>query len=394
MDNQHPGTPGSDERLKQDVDAHQAAGNPPADQAAVIPEPPAPPPRPPLSQRIKRLWHGLKESFVRVYAMALVVVLLWAGYAATMSLVRTVFFPQPVPKRFLEWQARVDAAALRSADVPGVTGPAARAPIGHYHGIERWFQVDPQNGCTPSGCHDPLPHTKDAKIPAFANFHATFLSCQMCHSPADASAHPVWISTTTGHRREPPALLQLLKYVETSDERIHGDPASAHSTIVRHLREAVAVAGEDRQLTDLLLQFETTEPGSPVWKRAVDRLADELPQHARGEYGAKIVREANDGSFRRDAQAMLRLAKLPLGDAQRRDVHQDGAGKLLNEPVGCVSCHTDQSTFDFDRMGYSQKRAKLLQRLELAKLMQRIREGERFFIPRLIGGSQNGNGNP
>jgi hypothetical protein len=157
-----------------------------------------------------------RQLIVRSYSLLMLLVLGWAGYLAFASLLRTVFVPQPVPRRFLEWQGRIDVAALRSENVPGLTGPAARAPLGHYHRVEQWFELDPRNGCTLSGCHDPLPHTKKMKVPSFANMHTTFLACQMCHEPDVHAADSVaWYSTATGQVQPIPAVLRLRNYLES-----------------------------------------------------------------------------------------------------------------------------------------------------------------------------------
>jgi len=366
---------------------------PPAEIPTEMPATPPPPPRPQRSpiEVVRSILHGLKEGFVRFYALILVLVLAWAGYAAFMSLARTVFVPQPVPARFLEWQGRIDTAALRAKDVPGVTGTAPRAPLAHFHRVERWFQPDPLNGCTPAGCHDPLPHTKEAKVPAFANFHTTFLACTMCHQNGGAPA--AWVSMADGRRQDAPPLLRLQSYLETSGEKIRTSPQEAHAVIEGLLKAAVALASDDPALRDLLLQLDTAEPGSPVWKRAIDRLARDLPQHTRGEYGAKIAREATPDAYRNVSKELVALAALSPSDPKRKQVHERGAGVLLKEPVACLSCHGNApAALDFQSLGYSPTRARFLGKLQLASLMQRIREGERFFIPKLLGGG-NGNGN-
>ena len=107
----------------------------------------------------------LGKFFTRVYALALMLVLCYAGYLAVTYLMDIIVRPVQTPKQMLEWQARTDVASLREASSPGVSSQAARAPMAHYHRIETWFQNDPGNGCTTSGCHEPLPHGKKMKVP-------------------------------------------------------------------------------------------------------------------------------------------------------------------------------------------------------------------------------------
>lgn len=350
--------------------------------AASPPEPKPRKPRPTFRQILSGLWNLV----VRFYALALLLAVLVPGLMAVRYLLRTVFVPNAVPKRLLEWQARIDVDALRSRNVPGVTGPAARAPIGHYHRVERWFQPDEQNGCTTAGCHQPLPHTQKMKVPAFANFHTTFLTCQSCHADAQKSGELGWVRTSDASVQNAPALLQLANYLETSAKERQDDPAAAHKTITRLLSDSITAAGKDDALSDLLLQFETTQPGSPVWRRAEQRLIAEVPLHARGEYAAKLTRGAQ--TYARDSKEIRKLAKAyqnsAPGTGERVQLHKQVHQALVRPPAMCVSCHSEKG-LDFQKLGYSPSRSDLLKRLELARLMQNIRDGGHFEIPRLPG---------
>jgi len=131
----------------------------------------------------------------------------------------------------LQWQGKLDVAALRTDQNAGVERPAPRSPMNHYHQVDQWFQPDATNGCTLSGCHEPLPHDRKAKVPAFANFHATFLACKMCHEPQPHRSTAHWINTDTGHPQETPAILQLLSYLETNAGNLDSQSASANGPI-------------------------------------------------------------------------------------------------------------------------------------------------------------------
>ena len=134
---------------------------------------------------------------MRTYALLILLLVSAAGYWAVRYLVRTVFYPPEVPAQILQWQGRLDAASLRGKSSAGVERAAPRSPMGHYHQVDQWFQPDASNGCTIGGCHEPLPHGSKIKVAAFANFHATFLDCRMCHQPAAHPAAARWISTDT-----------------------------------------------------------------------------------------------------------------------------------------------------------------------------------------------------
>jgi hypothetical protein len=329
----------------------------------------------------------LKDLGVRTYAAALLVAVLLPGIWAVGYLFQTVFKPAAIPKRLLDWQARIDVGALRAKDVPGVTGASSRAPLAHYHRVERWFQQDEANGCTVSGCHQPLPHTAKVKIPAFTNFHTTFLACQMCHVEPQQAGAIGWVSTSNAAPQASPAMLQLVSYLDSSQQERADNPTAAHAMILRLLRDAIAAAGTDEPLSELLIQFDTSQPGSPVWRLAETRLIDELPLHARGEYGAKLARNSN--SYARDAAQMRAMAgkylAAPKDGPERTKLHDSIHASLTKAPAQCTSCHSDgPQKLDFQKLGYAQARAATLEHLELANQMQRIRNGERFEIPDLL----------
>jgi hypothetical protein len=329
-----------------------------------------------------RVWH----LFVRIYALFLVGLVLYAGYLAVHYLVLTVFFPPQVPAKILDWPGRLDVAALRSTENPGVEIPAPRAPVSHYHSVDRWFQVDSQNGCVVDGCHEALPHDRRAKVPAFANFHTTFLTCEMCH--AASARRPVaahWVNIDTGKPAEIPTILRLMAYLELNEQVIQAQPADAQQDIIPLLSKTVATLGGDGELDNLLAQMQSAQPGSPVWKQAVAELTAELPQHARGEYGAKLAHASDDraamlDSFTEQSANYEMSSKNP---DQLKSLHSP----LASAPATCLACHDDQpGMLDFAAVGYSPKRTKSLGSLAVARLMQHIREGQSFYLPNLQEG--------
>ena len=333
---------------------------------------------------LRAVLHAAREVIVRGYALALLIAVLVPGYWAVMYLFRTVFVASPVPKHLLDWQARVDVGALRAKDVPGITGPAARAPLAHYHRLDGWFQSDPQNGCTVAGCHEPLPHKTKMKVPAFANFHTTFLACEMCHVAPKSSDDVGWVSTARASAQGAPPMLRLASYLESSRKERKEDPAAAHRVIVGLLTDAVAAAGGDASLSELLLQFQTSEPGSPMWRQAEFRLVAEVPLEARGEYGAKLSRNAQE--YAGNSRSVRDLAERYLaepGSSPRRDELQKAIhSPLTKTPSTCTSCHSSGSSqLQFEKLGYSRSRSQMLTQLELASEMQNLRNGNDFRIP-------------
>ncbi|MGD0768813.1 MAG: hypothetical protein ABSB42_11565 [Tepidisphaeraceae bacterium] len=337
---------------------------------------------------------AIKTILVRGYALVILGLVLAAGYFAVHYLFRTVFFAPTLPPQMLDWAGRLDVAALRSDQAEGVERPAPRAPISHYHSVDQWFQPDAGNGCTLSGCHQPLPHDRRAKVPAFANFHTTFLTCQMCHAPpGQRPAGTRWVNTDTDRPQSSPAILELLKYLELDADAIESQPASVDARIKDLLEQSIRTIGQDAVLDELLAEIQSSEPGSPVWKRAVSELTGELPLHSRGEYRAKLAWTAVADSRAVQFQTMTEQARQYLaaapGSTERRDLQTAIHGSLAGAPTPCISCHDDEpGMLDFHAAGYSPKRSAFLSHLEIAKLMQQIRQGQHFYIPNVLEGGQ------
>jgi hypothetical protein len=329
---------------------------------------------------------SIKGLIVRVYALCILILVLSAGYLAVHYLVRTVFYPPTVPAQILQWQGSLNVADLRATATAGVELPAPRAPISHYHRVDQWFQPDPKNGCTIDGCHEPLPHDQRAKVPAFANFHATFLACTMCHNPQQPGTVARWISTDTGEPQDAPAILQLLRYLEQSADTIQSQPATAAGVINPLLQQTISTLGGDAVLDELLAQMQSTQPGSPVWKRAVTELTSELPLHARGEYRAKLNWLTDDRAAAFATLSAQAQQYLPAPNpALLTTIH----ATLAKSPAPCLACHdTKPGMLDFAAAGYSPQRAKYLGSLQVARMMQTIREGQTFYLPNMEEGGQ------
>jgi len=331
---------------------------------------------------------------VRLYALAIMLIALWTGYAAIAFLVRAVFGPVRLPPGFLEGVGRLDAAALRTEHVPGVTGPAARAPYAHYHLVDRWFPLDPHNGCTPSGCHSPLPHTRSKEVRAFANFHATFMTCEMCHDRSvKGPTRAVWVNIATGREQEPPASLRLIRLLASEADRIRNAPADVHPTLAQLLRETVESSAGDPLLSFLLVEMTTSEPGSPAWRHAMEQLSAALPHHARGDYGAKlapdVTRAPASGRAQAMAEAAARFRAAAPGSPERDTAYQAIHAPVLARPDACLTCHGDEPPrLDLEALGYTAERAAAMRGEPIARLVQQLREGRPFYLPRATEASR------
>jgi mono/diheme cytochrome c family protein len=217
--------------------------------------------------------------------------------------------------------------------------------------------------------------------------HVTFLDCAVCHESINNDPVEVrWVGNATGRPQEPPAVLRLIRFLEDMGDA-EPQATRAQPTIIALLKEMASTAGPDAEVADLLIQLETTVPHSPFWRKSVQELRRVLPLHARGEYGAKMAR---DHRFT-DPGVTSRLTREYLApDAtteQRTEISKRIHANVVARPGACSACHAvDGGKFNFLAAGYSPERSKTLRALPLARMVEQIRSGESFQLPRLMEG--------
>jgi hypothetical protein len=216
----------------------------------------------------------------------------------------------------------------------------------------------------------------------------------MCHAtPQDRPAATRWVSTDSNRPQDAPAILQLLEYLERNGDAIQSQSASVNPTIKNLLGQTITALGQDAYLDELLAELQSTDPGSPVWKSAITQLQTELPLHAAGEYRAKLawtsVADQRATQFQTLTTQARQFLASPVDSKDRQTVQTAIHASLTPAAASCVTCHDNQpAILDFHAAGYSPKRSAYLSHLEIARLMQQIRQGEHFIIPNLLGGGQ------
>lgn len=340
---------------------------------------------------LRRLLAASGSLIVRAYALTMLLVVLWAGYMAFAYLTRSVFSPSVLPERYRGPQMTLDVAMLRSDTASARVTPRTPPPPGHYHGVDRWFQPDPNNTCTTAACHQPLPHNRRKETRAFANFHTTFVTCRMCHDKnLSGTARTTWLADKSGEPQDQaPAILRLMTHIELNAERIESHPEAEHAAIVGPLREAVETAGRDPLLEYLLVELETSDPGSPVWRQTLEQLTTELPNHLRGEYGARLDLVVPSGDRRHSNKQMKELTARFVAAApdsrQRKDLLSRAHEAVLPKPAACEQCHgAKPPRIDYQTMGYPPSRQQMLGSLSTAGMIERIRQGQPFHWPTLL----------
>ena len=315
----------------------------------------------------------------RAYALAMVLVLCHAGYLAGTYLLAFVFRPAHAPERLLSGAGGESPVSSNGAE--------ARAPLARFHRTGPRFQSQSASGCTLSGCHDSVAHGDKTKLAAFANFHVGFLACQSCHNETPAGqAGPVWMNPQTGARQEAPVVLRLVNLLATQPQRIQKDAVGLHASILALLREMPPIRPQNADLEELKVKLESYEPGSPLWRTAVEHLRAELPRHARMYYGVRLISEGQFQLSHDGGRELARLATRYQAVAAASD-----QGKQLNEQIhtgvlkranACVACHGEEpGALDFAKAGYPPMRVKTLRQLQLARLIDDFRAGGEFRLP-------------
>jgi hypothetical protein len=304
---------------------------------------------------------------------------------------------QAAPTEIVEIPKRLDAETLATSfSKPGAgaktKAEAPRGPLAHFHEIPTWFQPDPGNNCTVSGCHGPLPHGRRVEVRAFLNMHTTFVDCAVCHaSDADQVKNAKWFSLADRQGRAAPAVIHLAGEFERWGEDFSKDPAAIQAQLLPLIRQAVEDSGGNTQLSEWALRLETTYVGSESWRNLVKQIQDNLHLHAHGEYNAKIglyqgprlLGTPTDPQAKATGQYLS--GKKAMTDEQKQSllttIHQGvrPAGAL------CTPCHSAQATrINLSSLGYSTNRAESLQSSLIVQMMLSIERGQPFHLPAVM----------
>jgi hypothetical protein len=263
-------------------------------------------------------------------------------------------------------------------------------PISHYHRVAVRFRPDPSENCTVSDCHQPLPHNRSKEVRAFANLHATFVSCELCHDQATTGAvQATWCDRGSARPRGTPASLLLLSQLEEGFGQTAEDLVAEHAAIVERLSALLEESGPDELLQFLLLRIRSAEPGSPLWRDAVGRSGQEVANHVTGEYGAKLALAMSEADRTRRRTQMMALARdfrsSAKGSQQRKDARRELHKQVLAKPTGCGACHGEEpGRIDYAALGYPKSREQALRRLPVAMLIQHNRQQQTFHLPGMI----------
>lgn len=333
----------------------------------------------------------------RLWAFALIVLVLYLSWNALMYLVNALVLPAGPPAQITAVPLRPNEALLRAApgELAGVTAVAnPRTPPTHYHQIDAWFQPDPQNTCTQSGCHAPLPHGRNKADRAFLNMHATSLHCGVCHLQTDVRPLPLtWYHLKTGAAQDTPALLRAYAWLQDPPHQARPATRTDQAEVVALIKAAATEAGGSVKLRELARHLAAVRPASEMFQRLLASARDILPEHFRGEYGAKLAlqdpqthapRLAHPGST--DAVRRYLAEKGTLTGADRATVLQQVHPLRRPQTLHCTECHRSEGALvDLAALGYPPARVQQLTQPMLMQAIESMASGRPFFMPGFFG---------
>lgn len=338
----------------------------------------------------------LRQLAKRVYAVALVLIILWLSWRAVFYLVSSLMLPAKPPPQIVDIPTRLSPSAVVRSDSAAIQATAnPRSPLSHYHRLDQGFQPDHHNGCTISGCHAPLPHGKNRADRAFLNMHATSIHCAVCHvqnnqTPLDLAWYDL---QSGGELGRPPSLLRAFAWLTSPAVRDKKEFTSAEQTeIVRLLRAAVDEAGGEPQLASLAGHLAAVRATSDEFTRLVQVTRDAVQGQFRGEYGAKLAlldagtRKPFLGMSGIEAATKTFLARRgtltePEKTALLKQIHPPRRDRTLQ----CGECHrVEGSLVNFSSLGYPPARIQAISSPLVTEAIEHIIQGKPFYLPGVL----------
>lgn len=343
-----------------------------------------------------RLGRIAKQLVRRTYCTALLGVCVVIGFYSLRFLASLLFTRQAAPVEIVEIPKRLDATVLRpqrDAAQPAASKTPPRGPLAHFHSIPPWFQADPGNDCTTSGCHAPLPHGRRVEVRAFLNMHATFVDCAVCHVEGGRAERAQWYALSDQQPRAAPAVLELAALLEQTGEIEAEKPNEVNERLKSLLRKALDESPKSTQFADWLLRLETTNVQSKLWQSTLAEMRQRIVMHVHGEYNAKIGlyegdrrlgkpthdQKAAASQFVAQKDALSASQRKPLLDAVHKDILPVGAM--------CTPCHSaSPPLIDLHALGYPPARVQALQGHTIVKQVLSVEQGQPFHLPELLEG--------
>ncbi len=343
---------------------------------------------------------------IKLYALALILIIGWLSWRAFRYLAVSLIFATPPPEQVTALPRSLGEEAIlggRSAFAALGAVEHPRSPLAHYHRSEGWVLPDRLNDCTRGGCHNPLPHAERKEVRAFLNLHATSVHCGVCHmTPAgvadDAPLRTVWYDRETGRPAAAPALLRLYQVLLDAGRTVDQSPATPElqERIAGLLREASEEGGGLPGLDRLAEHFQAIRPQSEVFPELVRSAREAVPNYFRGDYGAKLALAGDSGRpllghpGTEDAvQEWLSGGTNARSAEQRQRMLEAVHPRRRPAALHCTDCHrAEGGLIDFEAADYPAARVRNLRDPFLFQMIEHISAGRDMHLPAFMSPPQ------
>ncbi len=230
-----------------------------------------------------------------------------------------------------------------------------QAYLTNFHKDERFAitRLDDETSCRV--CHPLYPHSEHNKVRALLNMHTGFMLCEVCHLKKNN------LGKLAYDWKEPEEFEYTGEPYGTVQKQEVSKENKSKSVVSRMLK---MFSEEDKH--DEIIDIKHT-----ISRVAVYRID-----------GNKKTLFINTTDNKNAAEYMEKESTMGGSDKEKelKFFHRDIAKKEIS--VACDECHSENGIMDFRKLGFSEKKAKDLQYLNIKGLVTKY---ETFYIPNLFG---------
>jgi hypothetical protein len=223
-----------------------------------------------------------------------------------------------------------------------------------YHKNEKFAITKLEDKTSCRVCHPLYPHSADKKVRALLNMHTGFMLCEVCHLKKDS--------------------LNSLSYDWNKPEEFEfiGEPYGMHK------KKEITEPSKSSNIIAKMLRIQSDEPElkKSNIKHLISRIAVFKVENAKKTL---FVNTQDNEKAREFLDKENRLTKEEK-EKELHFFHEYIAKKEIS--VACNECHSSDSMLDFRKLGFSEKKARDLQYLNIKSLVTKY---ETFYFPNLFG---------
>jgi hypothetical protein len=230
-----------------------------------------------------------------------------------------------------------------------------QAYLTDFHKNERFAitRLDDETSCRV--CHPLYPHSEHNKVRALLNMHTGFMLCEVCHI-RDRSKETI-----------------LYDWKEPEEFEFTGEPYGTHQ------KKEVTEKNNSSSVISRMLKMFDEEKGDNE-KTELKHFISRIAVYRTSDSKKELLINTEDN---KKAEKFMEKEK-QLSKAEREKeldfFHRDTAKKEIS--VACDECHSSDGIMNFEKLGFSKRKADDLKYLNIKGLVKKY---ETFYIPNLFG---------